>query len=63
MQHYTIMTEQSHFFKTLEKKQGACIRQATWIVAQLNLGPMNLLSQKKLAENMLERTLTLFEVS
>ncbi len=63
MQHETIMTEQSHFFRTLEKKQGACLRQAAWTVAQLNPGPVNLLSRKKLAENMLERILPLFEVS
>ena len=57
------MTEQSHFFQTLDKKQGASLRQASWTVAQLNPGPVNLLSRKKLAENMLERILPLFEVS
>ena len=62
MQHETIMTEQSHFFQTLEKKQGASLRQASWTVAQLNPGPVNLLSRKKLAENMLERLLPLYVV-
>jgi hypothetical protein len=62
MQHKIIMTEQMHFFQTLEKIQGSSLRQASWKVAQLNPGPVNLLSQKKLAENMLERTLPLFDV-
>jgi hypothetical protein len=63
MQHETIITEPSNFFQTLDKKQGASIRQASWTVAQLNLGAVNLFSRKKLAENMLERILLLFEVS
>jgi hypothetical protein len=63
MKHETIMTEQSHFFQTLEKNKGASLRQASGTVAQLNPGPVNLLSRKKLAENMFERILPLFEVS
>ena len=63
MQHETIMTEQSHFFQTLETKQWASLRQASWAVAQLNPGPVNLLSLKKLSEDIFEHILPLFEVS
>ena len=63
MQYEPIMTEQSHFFKTLEKKQGACLREAPWITSQINLGTVNLLSRKKFTENLLECILPMFEVS
>jgi len=57
------MTVQSHFFQTLAQKQGACLRQAPWTLAQINPATVNLLSRKKLAENLLECILPLLEVS
>jgi len=63
MQYEPIMTVQSHFFKTLEKKQGACLRDAPWTTSQINPGTVNLLSRKKFTENLLECILPLFEVS
>jgi DNA repair protein RadC len=63
MQYEKIMAEQSQFFETLAKKQGAYLREAPWTTAQINPGNVNLLSRKKLAENLLERILPLYEVS
>ena len=57
------MTEQPHFFKTLEKKQGAFLREAPWTTSQINLGTVNLFSRKKITENLLEFILHMFEVS
>ena len=57
------MTVQSHFFQTLAQKQGASLRQAPWTLAQINPATVNLLSRKKLAENLLECILPLLEVS
>ena len=64
--HNAVLTNNNRatsFFKTLEKKQGACLRDAPWTNTQINLCKVNLLSRKKFAENLLECIIPMFDVN
>ena len=57
------MSKELLFFQTLEKNLAPCLMKHQWTVAQLNPSTVNLLNRKKLAGNMLDRILPMYEVS
>ena len=57
------MKEQPHFFKTLDKKQGAYLSDAPGAHSQINLGKVNLLSRIKFNQIILESIPPIFEVN